>query len=66
MIEPCPYARDKENGAHSFVFILPENTERPATICCERCGSYAHVNLAPPVPLDARAADDILKASRIT
>ena len=63
-MEPCPYARDKENGAHSFVFMIPENIDNPLTVVCERCASYAHIELGRPLPLDNLTADVIKAMAR--
>ena len=58
-MDPCPFARPKDNGAHSLSFIIPDSSQHPLTLVCERCGSHKQIGLDPIPPLDDLNAESI-------
>lgn len=56
-MEPCPFARPKDYGAHSLAFVIPPDTDHPLLVVCERCGEHIRVSLDVVPPLDDLPAD---------
>ncbi len=60
---PCPYAPKKAKGAHCLSVIIPETSDDPFVLFCDRCGMTSRHAIALPVPMDDLTAEDIKRLS---
>lgn len=56
----CPYSK----RGHRISVIVPESSEHPAVLFCDRCFATRHVTFDLPKPMDDLPADAIARITQ--